>query len=453
MKFTISSEELKSRISVASTILSIGASSALRSSSSDKHLSLYIESDADEGTVTFVSENRFGASFRSVVKTEVEESGSELLSISELSTVSGVFGKSDILTVESVFSDYGDSEEPYAVELSTSDISVSTNTVRLGENINLPTFQIPKPKAGSFTIDFEALDETWNTGSVAHAPMNDRSKVLKFVHLKFVPEESALRILSASSGSLAFASTPVTSKLDKFEAVVYPDNFDGVLDLLDKAGADRVRFYANSPDEDVETIINIAGYPAPKKKDKENSSKESPLIEIRFPAGNVDPTTFITGRLEKMITDLLKDYTGTVSVNNADLLSAFNNANTVCSLIPKLTGDNAKEIGVTISEGAVELFLPEDKFEQVVPTEKSSIDGEISFKVSWGPFASHFRSSLSKENMNIAVFKHRTPRGTSQLLCLHSLGDWDYEPETVPNTWMVLAQGEPEEDYRRSFRN
>lgn len=452
MKFTISSEEIKSRISVASTILSIGASSALRSSSSDKHLSLLIESDADKGTVTFVSENRFGASFRSVVETDVEESGSELLSISELSTVSNVFGKSDILQVESLYSDRVDPEKAYAIELSTSDISVTANIILLGENINPPMFETPKAKAGNFTVDFADLEETWSTGSVAHAPMNDRSKVLKFVHLKYIPEESALRILSASSGSLAFASTPVTSKLDKFEAVVYPDNFDGVLDLLHKAGAERVRFYTNTPDEAVETIINIAGYPAPKKKD-DKKSKEDPVIEIRFPAGNVDPTTFVTGRLEKMITDLLTNYIGTVTVDNEDLLSAFSNANTVCSLIPKLTGDNAREIGVSITEGDIMLFLPEDKFDQVVPTEKNSIENDISFKVSWGPFASHFRSSLSGELINIAVFEHKTARGTSQLLCLHSLGDWDYEPETVPNTWMVLAQGEPEEGYRRSIKN
>lgn len=431
MRFKISNQDFSLAVSHAQTLSGLGASSGIRQTTSVTYSSILVEAD-ENGTVTFTSENQFGAGFRSQATAEVDIPGKAMIDMGELATVLSVFPSSAKVEVASVANDAG---KIYEVQVSDGDgLEATAIAHSVTERDSAPRMKdVGDDDASTFFIPLDKFQSTWGTGSACVAPPNDGSQLMSHVYVRF--SDDSMSIQSTDKKSFSFSNAEGESDGDMFYGMVRPENMNRVLSILGSAGVSDILFQSIRPDgaeEAADRAFAVKGY-------AKNDDGESKLVvEIRFPLGNIDSSdAFHKGTILKQISKLLESPIADVSAKRDNLNSAMGKASKICSLIPNETGGPAKEIAVTFNPEGADISLPRGRFEGHMSLETSFRDGQgkkLDAKLKWGFVSDLVSSAPPSDDVDIRVFSG----GSKNLvMCLHEAEDWD-EGSTTPGSWMIL---------------
>ena len=431
MRFKINNQDFSLAVSHAQTLSGLGASSGIRQTTSITYSSILVEAD-ENGTVTFTSENQFGAGFRSQATAEVDIPGKAMIDMGELATVLSVFPSSAKVEVASVANDAG---KIYEVQVSDSDALEATAIAHsVTERDSAPRMKdVGDDDASTFFIPLDKFQSTWGTGSACVAPPNDGSQLMSHVYVRF--SDDSMSIQSTDKKSFSFSNAEGESDGDMFYGMVRPENMNRVLSILGSAGVSDILFQSIRPDgaeEAADRAFAVKGY-------AKNDDGESKLVvEIRFPLGNIDSSdAFHKGTILKQISKLLESPIADVSAKRDNLNSAMGKASKICSLIPNETNGPAKEIAVTFNPEGADISLPRGRFEGHMSLETSFRDGQgkkLDAKLKWGFVSDLVASAPPSDDVDIRVFSG----GSKNLvMCLHEAEDWD-EGSTTPGSWMIL---------------
>ena len=432
MRFKINNQNFALAVSHAQTLSGLGASSGIRQTTSITYSSILVEAD-ESGTVTFTSENQFGAGFRSQAEADVETPGKAMIDMGELATVLSVFPSSSNVEVASVAND---NDKIYEVQVSDGEGLEATSIAHsVTDRDSAPRMKdVGNDDASTFFISMDKFQSTWGTGSACVAPPNDGSQLMSHVYICF--DNDNMNIQSTDKKSFSFANGEGESDGDMFYGMVRPENMNRVLSILGSAGVADILFQSIRPDGAdgaADRAFAVKGY----AKSDDGESKVV-AVEIRFPLGNIDSSdAFHKGTILKQICKRLESPIADVFSKRDTLNSSMGKASKICSLIPNETGGPAKEIAVTFNPSGADITLPKGRFEGHMPLETSIHEGngkKLSAKLKWGFVSDLVASTPPSDDVNIRVFG----AGDKNLvMCLHEKDDWD-EDSTTPGSWMIL---------------
>lgn len=431
MRFKISNQDFSLAVSHAQTLSGLGASSGIRQTTSITYSSVLVEANWD-GTVTFTSENQFGAGFRSQAEADVETPGKAMIDMGELATVLSVFPSSSNVEVASVAND---NDKIYEVQVSDGEgLEATAIAHSVTDRDSAPRMKdVGNDDAATFFIALDKFQSVWGTGSACVAPPNDGSQLMSHVYICF--DNDNMNIQSTDKKSFSFANGEGESDGDMFYGMVRPENMNRVLSILGSAGVTDILFQSIRPegtDGAADRAFAVKGYT------KNDDGKSKVAVEIRFPLGNIDSSdAFHKGTILKQICKRLEAPVANVFAKRDELNSAMGKASKICSLIPNETGGPAKEIAVTFKPSGADITLPKGRFEGHMPLETSINEGngkKLSAKLKWGFVSDLVASTPPSDDVNIRVFG----AGDKNLvMCLHEKDDWG-EGSTTPESWMIL---------------
>lgn len=431
MRFSISNQDFSRVVSHAQTLSGLGASSGIRQTTSIVYSSLLVEADED-GTVTFTSENQFGAGFRTQASANVEVPGKAMIDMGELATVLSVFSSSADVEVTAVTNDNG---RIYEVRVTDNDgLEATAIAYGVTERDGTPRMRdADNEEASSFFIPLNRFLSVWGTGSSCVAPPNDGSQLMSHIYIRF--DNDRVNIQSTDKKSYSFANATGESDGDMFFGMVRPENMSRVLSILNSADVTDILFQSIHPegaDGIADRAFAVKGYT------KNDDGEVSVAVEIRFPLGNIDSSdAFHKGTIQKKICKGLKNPIADVSVQRDALNSAMGKASKICSLIPNETGGPAKEIAITFKRYGADISLPKGRFEGHLPL-KASIYGnlgdELGAKLKWGFAGDLVNSTPPGDDVDIRIFG----AGEKNLImCLYEDGDWGDEA-SAPDSWVIV---------------
>ncbi len=431
MRFKINNQNFALAVSHAQTLSGLGASSGIRQTTSITYSSILVEAD-ESGTVTFTSENQFGAGFRSQAEADVETPGKAMIDMGELATVLSVFPSSSNVEVASVAND---NDKIYEVQVSDGEgLEATAIAHSVTDRDSAPRMKdVGNDDAATFFIALDKFQSVWGTGSACVAPPNDGSQLMSHVYICF--DNDNMNIQSTDKKSFSFANGEGESDGDMFYGMVRPENMNRVMSILGSAGVSDILFQSIRP----EGIDGVADRAFAVKGYTKNDDGESKLaVEIRFPLGNIDSSdAFHKGTILKQICKRLESPVADVFAKRDNLNSAMGKASKICSLIPNETGGPAKEIAVTFNPEGADISLPKGRFEGHLPLETSIHEGngkKLNAKLKWGFVSDLVASTPPSDEVNIRVFG----AGDKNLaMCLYENDDWG-EGSTTPESWMIL---------------
>lgn len=426
MRFTVHADEFRAALDASKVISGLGGSEKFHAGSLSVSETVHLL--AKGGKLTVTSQNTYGAAFSAPMDADIEEEGEIIASLSEIVTVTSVFG-AERVEVEEIVGEGEDSRLLQVTNRHNRQASASawpTNSHRV-----IPSIRGVDRRGFSATLDLQDFMSAWGvvsqcfeaTPPFSHTAMNFDGGSLRF----------------DSTNRLAYTASSVQADQDggRFFGLVRPENMKRVLDVIHSYGAEKIRFYSTSSSDDrvgeAESLLLVAAL---------REGEEVALIDL--PMGLVEGAAALleSAALKKIGENIAWDESTEVVVARQDFMRAMDAGAAMCSLIPGETKGQAKEVKVAFRSargGGIEISLPGERFDTSVPAKVEGEDVEV--LIHWGGFKRIIASTPDGEELRIRLYPTRasSKRQTMAFAVFHDKeGASSLDQARVPHNWFAF---------------